>query len=71
MNTRFSRLARHMFLTAVLGGSAAIAAEWPEYRGPTHDGVSTEQIAPWTSDPKVLWRLKIGNGLGTFAISGA
>ena len=70
MNSRLSRLVRHGLLTAVLGASAAMADEWPEYRGPTHDGVSTEQIKPWTSDPKVLWKLKIGDGLGTFAVAG-
>jgi outer membrane protein assembly factor BamB len=70
MHARISRLVRHSLLTAVLGASAAMAGEWPEYRGPTHDGVSTEQLKPWAGEPKVLWKLKIGDGLGTFAIAG-
>jgi outer membrane protein assembly factor BamB len=70
MNTRIASFFYGSFITALLAASTVIAAEWPDYRGPTHDGVSTEKLAPWTSAPKELWRLKIGNGLGTFAVAG-
>ena len=38
-----------MMMVLVLGGStAALAQNWPHWRGPTHDGVSTEKGLPDT-----------------------
>jgi len=50
----------------------ARAADWPNYRGPTHDGISTE--TDWSSDwgaagPKVLWQKAIGVGFATTAVA--
>jgi outer membrane protein assembly factor BamB len=49
---------------------APAKADWPQYRGPNGDGVSAERmLASWPTDgPKVLWKIKIGDGLGSFAI---
>jgi outer membrane protein assembly factor BamB len=38
------------------------AADWPQWLGPTRDGASTEQVAPWKASPKVFWRKPIGEG---------
>jgi outer membrane protein assembly factor BamB len=48
----------------------AAAADWPQYRGPNGDGKSTEKLlAPWPAGgPKVLWKIPVGNGMGSFAI---
>src|ERR1043166_6101735 len=48
------------------------AADWPQYRGPNHDGVSTERInkqwTGWVSN--ALWRVFLGNGLTSLTVSG-
>jgi outer membrane protein assembly factor BamB len=53
--------------------SRASAADWPNYRGPNHDGVSTE--TGWTtqwpdSGPPVLWKANVGIGFSSFAVGG-
>ena len=55
-----------------LGSDPTPAAEWPMYRGPNHDGISTE--TDWKSDwgeegPRVLWRGSVGIGYSSFAVS--
>ena len=50
----------------------AIAADWPQYRGPLHDGSSPESIRTnWTtSPPRVLWRRSIAPGWSSIVVSG-
>src|SRR3954463_13227397 len=59
-------------LTAgLIGTAAAVAADWPQYRGANHDGSTTETLKKWpTGGPKVLWKVKVGPGLGSFAVAG-
>src|SRR4051794_15838250 len=47
--------------------------DWPNYRGPHHDGVSAE--AGWSTQwpaggPAVLWKANVGVGFSSFAIVG-
>ena len=55
-----------------LCGTAVLAEEWPNYRGPNHDGITSEKIATqWPSDgPKKLWEIPLGSSLGSF-VTGA
>ncbi|MCX6966609.1 MAG: PQQ-like beta-propeller repeat protein, partial [Verrucomicrobia bacterium] len=48
------------------------AADWPGYRGPNQDGVSTEKLnLKWdAAPPKVLWKVPINTGFSSFAIGG-
>jgi hypothetical protein len=48
------------------------AADWPNYRGPTHDGVSTERINKnWTgSVTNPVWMVHLTNGVTSFSVSG-
>jgi outer membrane protein assembly factor BamB len=39
-----------------------LAADWPQWLGPTRDGVSPESVEPWTGPLKVLWRQPVGEG---------
>src|SRR3954464_7972765 len=54
--------------------SAAFAVDWPQYRGPKHDGISTEtDIAerwPKSQPPKLLWKKSVGNAFGSFVVAG-
>jgi outer membrane protein assembly factor BamB len=38
------------------------AADWPQWLGPTRDGVSTEKVKPWKEPPTVVWRYPAGEG---------
>lgn len=48
------------------------AADWPNYRGPSHDGVSTERInKDWSGAiTNAAWRVVLGNGLTSFSVAG-
>lgn len=57
----------------VLGLAAAGAArEWPQYRGPGHDGVSTDRLnRNWSgSITNPVWRVFLGNGLSSVSVLG-
>jgi outer membrane protein assembly factor BamB len=42
--------------------AAAAAGDWPQWLGPTRDGVSPEKVAPWKQGPQVVWRKVVGRG---------
>ena len=53
--------------------AAGLGADWPCWRGPTHDGVSTETGWSWkwgTNGPPTLWRAQVGTGFSSFAVAG-
>jgi len=60
---------------AVLGAAAAgdSSTDWPNWRGPSHNGISTETgwLKAWT-DEKVtrLWRASVGTGFSSIAVAG-
>jgi outer membrane protein assembly factor BamB len=59
-------------IALAMTGESASAADWPCYRGPNHDGVSSE--TGWSSNwgpagPKVLWQKSIGIGFSTTAVA--
>jgi outer membrane protein assembly factor BamB len=49
-------------LVLLVVASLGPAADWPQWLGPTRDGVSAEKVAPWKEAPKVLWRQPVGEG---------
>jgi len=71
-------LRRHLIcaLLAVMGVSSfaadRVAAEdWPQWRGPQHDGASRETLwnARWgTQGPAKLWEAQVGAGYGTVSV---
>jgi outer membrane protein assembly factor BamB len=58
----------------VLFGPAALAADWPQWRGPARDGISRETglLQEWPKEgPKLLWQARdIGDGYATPAVAG-
>src|SRR4051812_29434462 len=66
-----SRLA---MVCAVASCFMALAADWPQWRGPERNGISRETglLQEWPSDgPKLLWHVKdIGDGYSTPAVVG-
>jgi len=52
--------------------SAADAAEWPNWRGPNHDGISTERgwLTAWPKEgPGQLWKAELGTGYSSVTVS--
>jgi outer membrane protein assembly factor BamB len=39
----------------------ATAADWPQFLGPNRDSATAETVAPWTGEPKVLWKKPVGD----------
>ena len=52
----------------------AAADDWPRFRGPYHNGVSTETgwLAQWPSaGPRIAWRKDVGLGASSFVVVGS
>jgi outer membrane protein assembly factor BamB len=65
---------RRLVLLAGLVPLLALAADWPQWLGPTRDSLSKETglLSEWPKDgPKLLWQITgIGEGYGAPAIAG-
>ncbi len=60
-------------LAVVLGvGTLARAADWPQWRGPTRDGVAADATlpAPWPESLERLWQLEVGLGHSSPVVAG-
>jgi len=60
------------FGLSVICCSTTQAADWPNYRGPNYDGISSE--TGWSSNwpesgPKVLWKYSLGTGFASMSVS--
>lgn len=52
--------------------SVAGAADWPNWRGPNHDGISSETgwLTTWPEvGPTVLWKAEVGTGFASISVS--
>jgi outer membrane protein assembly factor BamB len=50
----------------------AAAADWPEYRGPNHDGTSPERglLKQWPAGgPRQIWKTPLTDGFSSFTVS--
>ncbi len=58
--------------TLCLDPSIGLTADWPQWLGPTRDGVYADEdlAASWPKDgPPVLWRKKVGHGFSNPVVS--
>lgn len=72
MLTRFLILACTSLVLAMLPAGAA-GRDWPQWRGPNHDGISQETgwQTQWPgAGPKQLWKASVGTGFSSFAVAG-
>jgi outer membrane protein assembly factor BamB len=68
-----TRIASRFALSlSLLGAVAALAEDWPNFRGPRHDGISLETglKADWSAAPPKVWEQKIGSGFSGLSIVG-
>lgn len=76
MNPCASRTLLHSLMASALIGalfSVATPADWPTWRGPARDGMSSETgwLKVWPeSGPKKLWTMQVGAGYSAVAVKG-
>ena len=61
----WSRLLLGLYCLASLSVSSLVAENWPRFRGPSGQGISTEKNLPtqWTADENIAWKTAIpGDG---------
>ncbi len=47
-------------------------ADWPEYRGPNHNGTTSETLSKWDGQvPKALWKTPLTAGFSSLAVEGS
>jgi outer membrane protein assembly factor BamB len=67
---------RHCLASLLIGLAPGllVAGDWPQWRGPLRNGISTETawFAAWPSNqpPRVAWRAQVGKGHAAISISG-
>lgn len=65
---------RHpIFIVFALGGLAVVAQDWPQFLGPSRDGVyaGTNLAATWPKEgPPILWRKDAGQGFSGPVVAG-
>ena len=69
-HTRFVTTAS--LCTLLAGVLLAPGADWPQYRGATHDGICTEKIlARWpVPGQRIVWKTPTPGGFSCFAVAG-
>lgn len=53
----------------LLGGSLLQAGDWPNIRGPKHDGKSPETVTAWSAAPREVWKAQTPNGFSSVSVS--
>lgn len=64
--------AKFVALLVTLSVASVVAADWPQYYGPTRNAISTEKglLRTWPKEgPRVLWTAPLGPGFGGPAVS--
>jgi len=61
-----------LFLLIALTAVCAVADDWPNWRGPQHNGISSE--TDWigqseTCEPNVIWEQQVGTGFSSIAVA--
>lgn len=64
--------ATKVLFSLIASSTALFSAEWPNYRGPTHDGKSTEKMqSVWPSNGfQPIWKTPTPNGFSSFSVGG-
>src|ERR1700754_3963304 len=72
--TRSMTLAMFVTLSALAAAQSAPVSDWPQWRGPNRDGVSTEKglLQEWPSGgPARVWAIAgLGGGYGAVSVAG-
>lgn len=68
----FKRLLECVVFASLVAAGGLRAADWPQYRGPNHDGSSSESLRTnWSAiPPKVVWKKSISPAWSSITVSG-
>jgi outer membrane protein assembly factor BamB len=71
-NSRNQGMRRFLSIAMIGAALTASATDWPQFRGPSFNSSSPDQIATkWpASGPKELWRAEMAGGFGSVTVSG-
>ena len=60
-----------IFVGVIMLGGSAVAEDWPQFRGLNSGGISSSKNLPtkFSHADKVLWRAKLGDGIGSAVIA--
>jgi outer membrane protein assembly factor BamB len=61
------KISRLLYSGALVLGTAVQAADWPQYRGPNHDGIAPEPAALRSLKPD--WKIPTALGFSSFALA--
>lgn len=61
-----------MILLFAFTGAESLSADWPQWRGPSRDGISPETTwsHSWRGEPKRAWKASVGVGFASVAVAG-
>jgi outer membrane protein assembly factor BamB len=59
---RASRSAGLFVAISIVAAEAGFAADWPQWLGPSRNGVTSEVVPAWKEAPQVVWRKPAANG---------
>lgn len=69
LHIRFG-MKKQLLLITALSGAVLNAADWPQYRGPFHNGSTGEAIkTQWGAGLKPAWKTDTVNGFSSFAVA--
>jgi outer membrane protein assembly factor BamB len=66
-------ISRIPLLVIAIFATPLYAEDWPNWRGPSHNGISAEKgwKTDWPADgPPVLWKADVGIGFASFSVAG-
>jgi outer membrane protein assembly factor BamB len=60
-----------MILLLAFTGGETLAADWPQWRGPSRDGTSPETTwsHSWRGEPRRAWKASVGVGFSSVAVA--
>ncbi len=67
-----SRALGLVLVVSLILAAAAHGADWPNFRGPNHNGISAESdfLTQWPADgPPVLWKASVGTGFASVSVA--
>jgi outer membrane protein assembly factor BamB len=54
----------------LMAAAPAFAADWPQWRGPAENGISTERLPAKPEFTEPVWKAKVGIGFSSVAVAG-
>ncbi len=61
--------ARWLALVFIFVATSARAEDWPGWLGPRRDGSTSEKVAPWKGELKILWKKPVGEAHSSPAVA--